>query len=247
MRIINDQSSIPLGRRMHQLLFLLALTILPLATTAANESEPLERILESARAFLTETLAADRNADTRIEIGRLDSRLQLRRCAHPPTAQMAPGGRTSGNTTVNVRCSAPVSWSIFVPVRIERYADAVVVARPISNKQTIQPSDLRIERTEMSRLSRGYFSDFKSVVGLQTRRALTPGQVVLPGHLTQPRLVERGQLVTLYATRPGLTVRMKGIALEDGQEGERIRVRNRSSKRIVEGIVDPTGGVHITM
>ncbi|EXJ16900.1 flagellar basal body P-ring formation chaperone FlgA [Imhoffiella purpurea] len=246
MRIDTHQPQRTLIHRIARLLFIV-MTALPLSVVAENQIEPLERIIEAAHAFLTQTLATDRDADTRIEIGRLDSRLRLHRCAHTPTAQMAPGGRTSGSTTVNVRCSSPVSWSIFVPVTIERYADAVVVARPISSRQTIQRDDLRIERTEMTMLAGGYFSDLESVVGLQTRRSLTPGQVVLPGHLTQPRLVERGQLVTLYATRPGLSVHMKGIALEDGREGERIRVRNRSSKRIVEGIVDARGEVHIGM
>lgn len=214
---------------------------------SAAETEPLQRILESARAFLSQTLATDPGTETRIEIGQLDSRLKLARCAHTPTARLGPGARTEGNTTVNVRCSDPVNWSIFVPVRIERHAEVVVAARALARDQVIQPGDVRLERQETSRLLSGYFSDADLVIGLQASRRVTPGQVLTKALVEPRQLVERGQEVTLYAVRPGLTVRMKGEALEKGSAGERIRVRNRSSKRIVEGYVEPSGAVRVAL
>ena len=64
------------------------------------EIEPLERILETARTFLADSLSKSENksepAETRIEIGQLDSRLRLARCAQAPTAQLAPGARARG-------------------------------------------------------------------------------------------------------------------------------------------------------
>lgn len=213
---------------------------------ASSEIEPLERILDAARTFLTAELETGANAEIRIEMGRLDSRLRLSRCAHPPTAQLAPGARAENSTTVNVRCSEPAPWSIFVPVRVQRYAEVVVTARAISRQQVIQPDDVRLERMETSPLAAGYLSDLASAIGLQARRALTSGQVLSGSHLAPRQLVTRGQQVTLYSGRPGLSVRMSGEALEDGVVGQRIRVRNRSSKRIVEGHVEPSGAVRVT-
>lgn len=225
---------------------LIAMLFLVSTTAAGSEIEPLERILETARTFLTDALATDGRVETRIEIGRLDNRLRLNRCAHPPTAQLAPGARAEKSTTVNVRCSEPAPWSIFVPVRVERYADVVVATRAISRQQVIQPGDVRFERLETSQLATGYVDDMASVIGLQARRALTPGQVVSGSHVAPRQLVTRGQQVTLFSGRPGLSVRMTGEALEDGAAGQRIRVRNRSSGRIVEGHVDPSGAVRVT-
>jgi flagella basal body P-ring formation protein FlgA len=208
-------------------------------------SEPLERILETARTFLTDSLTTDERVETRVEIGQLDNRLRLTRCAHPPTAQLAPGARAVGNGTVNVRCSEPVAWSIFVPVRVERYTEVVVVAKALSRQQIIQPGDVRLERLESTQLAHGYFDEIASVIGQQTKRALTPGEVLSDAHVVAPKLVARGQQVTLFSARPGLTVRMKGEALEDGAVGQRIRVRNRTSKRIVEGYVEPSGAIRV--
>ena len=227
---------------------LLGLIAMFLASTAVvgSESEPLERILDTARTFLTDALATDGRVETRIEIGRLDNRLRLNRCAHPPTAQLAPGARAETSTTVNVHCSEPAPWSIFVPVRVERYAEIVVAARAISRQQVIQPDDVRLERQETSQLATGYIDDLASVIGLQARRKLTPGQVVNSSHLAPQQLIRRGQQVTLFSDRAGVSVRMTGEALEDGAAGQRIRVRNRSSKRIVEGYVEPSGAVRVT-
>ncbi|NEX21077.1 flagellar basal body P-ring formation protein FlgA [Thiorhodococcus mannitoliphagus] len=237
------------GRRIKGRLALIACAglILSSAMAHAGETEPLERILESARSFLAQRLSDDPSTETRIELGQLDSRLKLRRCAHIPTAQLAPGGRTDGNTTVNVRCSEPVGWSIFVPVRIERHAEVVVTARALARKQLIKGQDVRLERKETSGLTSGYFSDPAAVIGQETKRRLVPGQVLTASHVAPPQLVERGQEVILYAVRPGLTVRMKGEALEDGAEGQRIRVRNRSSKRVVEGYVEPSGAIRVAL
>ena len=209
--------------------------------------EPVERILNTARAFAATTVGTSPGQETQIEIGQLDSRLQLTRCAHPPTAQLAPGGRTEGHTTINVRCLEPVSWSLFVPARIERHLPVVVLERPINRQQVIGPDDIRIERQAVSTLSNGYFTEAEDVIGLASRRRLMPGQVLTSAHVTPRRIVERGQEVTLFSARPGLVVRMKGIALEDGVEGERIRVRNESSKRIVEGYVEPSGAVRVAL
>lgn len=212
-----------------------------------GEIESVERLRDTTHAFLSGRLSLDGNADgeTHIEVGQLDYRLRLKRCAHPPSAQLAPGGRTDGNTTVNLRCTEPARWSIFVPVRIERYTEVVVAERRLAHGQVIEPGDLRLERQSTSGLVAGYFTSPAAVIGQQARRAITPGQVLSSIHLAPRQVVERGQLVTLVAGASGLNVRMSGEALEGGAVGERVRVRNRSSKRIVEGVIERSGLVRV--
>ncbi|MGQ9831869.1 MAG: flagellar basal body P-ring formation chaperone FlgA [Thermochromatium sp.] len=216
----------------------------------ASESESIEsidRILDTARRFAATMIGTPKGQEVKIEIGQLDSRLQLTRCAHAPTAQLAPGARTEGTTTINVRCSAPVSWSLFVPARIERYVEVVVLEHQVARHQVIQAEDVRLERRAVSGLTNGYFTEPEAVVGMTARRRLMPGQILTSAHITQPHLVKRGQEVTLFSARPGLVVRMKGTALEDGHEGARIRVRNNASKRVVEGYVESSDTVRVAL
>jgi flagella basal body P-ring formation protein FlgA len=44
-----------------------------------------------------------------------------------------------------------------------------------------------------------------------------------------------------------MEVRMNGTALEDASVGETIKVKNSSSQRVVEGVVEAPGIVKVTM
>ena len=58
-------------------------------------------------------------------------------------------------------------------------------------------------------------------------------------------IIKKGQQVNIVAEKSGLRVQMTGIALENGHQDEVIRVRNKSSYRVVEGQVINEGEVKI--
>jgi len=62
-------------------------------------------------------------------------------------------------------------------------------------------------------------------------------------HLAPPRLVRRGDSVALLARSNGVEVRMPGRALGDAGAGERVSVRNPSSRRTIQGLVLADGEV----
>jgi flagella basal body P-ring formation protein FlgA len=69
--------------------------------------------------------------------------------------------------------------------------------------------------------------------------------VVHAGLLKRANLVKRGSKVEIIANFDGLDVRMRGEALADGGRGDRIRVKNLSSGRVVTGTVSGSGVVHV--
>ncbi|MBK1694290.1 flagella basal body P-ring formation protein FlgA [Chromatium weissei] len=209
------------------------------------DSESLERIENVVRTLVQTTLGAAEPVTTQIEITPLDRRLRLPRCAQIPTAELASGSRSIDNGTINVRCSAPVAWSILVPVRVEREQVVVVATRTLARQQRIQPHDVQLKTVSSRLLSNGYFDTLDAVIGLQTKRAVTSGEILNTTLVTAATLIKRGQQVTLFSVRPGLTVQMKGEALEDGVIGQRIRVRNRTSKQVVEGYVESSETVRL--
>ena len=82
-------------------------------------------------------------------------------------------------------------------------------------------------------------------VGMELKRPLAAGATIRHGQVAYPRIVERGQTVTLVAGTAGLEVRMQGKAMANGSEGDRLLVTNLSSGRRVEGIVLANGDVQI--
>ena len=226
---------------------LLALAMLAPAAQAQDEIEPIENIRLAAGHFVEQALAVGPEDEVEIDVGRLDNRLRLARCAVPLEAEFPPGGRRDGNTAVKVQCTDPVSWSLYVPVTVERYAEVVVASRSLGRQQTLSGSDLRLERIQTSRHAGSYFEDPREVIGQQTRRHIRAGQILGTQHITEREVVARGQRVTILAGTGSISIRMHGEALEGGTLGERIRVRNASSGRVVEGVVQPAGQVRVSL
>ncbi len=225
-----------------------AVAVLCLLTpsVAAQQIQSLSSIRETARTFAEETIVAGHErAD--VEIGRLDSRLRLQKCDTPLEAFRSPGQQNGGRTTIGVRCTSPRPWTIYVSARINSYADVYTTARSLGRGERIREADLRLVEANTGNLSQGYYTDLEQLLGMEMRRPSRPGEVLTPSMVAAPRLVTRGQTVTVLAEAGAARITMQGTALEDGTLGERIRVRNPRSDRVVEGEITGQGRVRVTM
>ena len=90
-------------------------------------------------------------------------------------------------------------------------------------------------------------TDPSEAVDMQMKRSLTAGFALNSNVIALPKLIHRGQRVTLLAQGDGIEVRSEGKALSDGAKGERVSVKNLSSNRIVQGIVSADGLIMIPM
>jgi flagellar basal body P-ring formation protein FlgA len=165
----------------------------------------------------------------------LDPALRMPRCAEPLQATR------SGGATVEVSC--PSGWRLYVPVRVRRSQTVLVLARGVASGQTITADDLIAERRDGARVAGAAVADPAEAIGRSARRTLLAGSVLTAGDLVSPRLVRRGDTIALVSRQAGVEVRMAGRALGDAGERERVSVENLSSRRVVQGIVDPSGDV----
>lgn len=77
----------------------------------------------------------------------------------------------------------------------------------------------------------------EEIVGREAERRLAPGRPIRRADLRAPRLVRKGEVVTLLFQRAGIELTAQARALQDGAEGERIRAVNLDSERPVSGVV----------
>lgn len=77
----------------------------------------------------------------------------------------------------------------------------------------------------------------EEIVGREAERRLAPGRPIRQADLRAPRLVRKGEVVTLLFQRGGIELTAQARALQDGAEGERIRAVNLDSERPVSGVV----------
>lgn len=226
-------------------LLALCLTCVP-TPGAAQELHSLDDIRgEVARYLATELSQPD--VRYRLAVTDLDPRLRLPLCGLPLVLSAPPARPRSASVTVNVRCPGPRPWSIYVPARASALGPVVILARPVPVGAPLGAADLRVEEREVQGLGGGHFTDPGQLVGKTLRRAVTPGEPLVPTAVTNPPLVRRGERVVLVARLGGLDVRMPGEAMGDAAEGETVSVRNLGSQRVVAGRVVAQGTIEVPM
>ena len=214
------------------------------SSAIARDVQSLDSIRDTVRDFAATELA-NGDPDASVEVGRLDPRLRLAQCSAPLEAFRAPGGGRGQRSTVGVRCPGEQPWTLYVSVQLQSHAEVYAVTRNLARGAMLRPEHIEAVEVSTGRLTRGYFTDPEEVVGMRLRRPVRDGDILAPSNLEAPQVVERGQAVDIIAETRGSHISMRGEALSGGAAGERIRVRNHSSERIVEGEINERGQVRV--
>lgn len=163
--------------------------------------------------------------------------------------QVTPAGRTGLTATrqrLDVRCPGDAGWEIPVSSQIAVFLPVVVTGEVIDRGATITPTQLALQEQEISKLARGFYHRVDQVTDQGAKRRMRAGQVITPSLLTLPTLVRRGQKVTMVATQDGISASAPGEAMEHGQQGAVIKVKNLRSGKVVEALVQENGSVTST-
>ncbi|HHH46015.1 MAG TPA: flagellar basal body P-ring formation protein FlgA [Thiotrichales bacterium] len=179
------------------------------------------------------------NTETRrvVEVGRIDPRIRLKPCPVPLSLRLS--GRAPkpiGRVTVEVSCPGH-GWRIRVPARVSVHAPVVVARKSLAAHARLTEADLKLEDRDISLLHAGMFTSVDSLKGAELRYPVAAGRVITPAQVVPDRPVRRNHAVTIVSGGPGFHIEVAGIALQDGRPGERIRVRNRRSGRVIEARV----------
>ena len=213
---------------------LTALALSPLLATAGT-FQPVESIRDAAIAAMG---AMDANAQAEAAV---DSRLRMPACTQPLAATVA------GPTSVAVRCADTPGWQLYVPVRVRREADVVVLAKPVRGDEPITPAHLTVQRRELGASDGPVVTDPAAVVGRRLRRAMPAGAVLEPDDVGGEGALKRGDPVTLVSRVGGMEVRMGGRAMGAGRVGSTVSVENTTSRRIIRGRVVGPGIVEVNL
>lgn len=183
----------------------------------------------------------------RFQIESLDTRLRLKACPQALAIEFAQRNKTHGNTALRVKCPLKPGWKIHLPIRVDLFDDVLVAAKPLVKGQIIDESAVVLQKQNISRLNYGYYAKQAALGQLQVRRNLTRGTVLTPSNLVPRLLVRSGQQVTLLLAYKGIEIKSSGLALRSASLGERVKVRNSQSGKVVEGVVSGESQVRISI
>jgi len=218
--------------------------------TYATSFHDLQDIRSSSENFLRVQLgvSSEENSDTQVKAATMDYRLRLTQCKTPLIHRIPQGHQLQGRVAVGARCNDDTNrWSIFVPVTITQFANVVVTSEMVSRGEFLQANQVRLERRSLSFLHNGYLKSLSQAVGQQLKTTLAKGLVVNPNQLTHPYTIKKGQNVNILAKNAVISVRIKGKALSNGRIGDKIRVKNTTTNKIIEGTVTYNGFVEIRL
>jgi len=212
---------------------------------AAGNYQDHKSIYKAARIFIQNHAAAQNGPQPQVKVGKLDSRLKLKKCNKKLRAFLPRGSRNIGKTTVGIKCTGKKAWSLHVPVTISVYGKVMVASHQLQRGSILTAADIKLARNNLANLSYGYYETLSNGVGMKLKRRLSAGTVLTPAMLTKPRIITRGQKVTIMAQSGSMLVRMNGKALGNGAIGDRIKVINIKSRKKLEGIITLAGEVKV--
>ncbi len=122
---------------------------------------------------------------------------------------------------------------------------AAVAATRLAPGHHVAAGEVRAARVRAALLRNAPAIDPQDAAGMVLRHDVPAGQVLTLADLTRPAMVARGAVVRMLLDSDGLSLSAQGIATEAGAHGERIRVENPLSHRVVLAEVTGPGEVRV--
>ncbi len=106
--------------------------------------------------------------------------------------------------------------------------------------------DSNIEWIETNTIStKNHITNISDLQGMIARRPLRANAPLRHNDVQRPVLISRGALVTMIYEKAGLTLSYRGIAQDNGSQGDIITVQNPKSEREIKAMVTARNQVHI--
>jgi flagella basal body P-ring formation protein FlgA len=126
---------------------------------------------------------------------------------------------------------------ISVSGRIERLIAVPVLKNSLKNGDIIGAMDIDYIDLPKNRIANGVAMDEKDLVNMTPRRMVHGGKPVIVNELEHPKMVDRGDAVTLIFETGPMILTVKGKSMQAGALGDTVRVSNADSNKNLQGVV----------
>ena len=214
------------------------------AQQAAPARQDLGALRTIAEQYL-QTQSAGLPGVVTVTVGAVDGRMQLAACPAPQAFQQ-PGARTMGKTTVGVRCTAPVAWTVYIQSQVSVMADYVAAAMPLAQGQPIDASQLVMAKGDLGARPNGVVTDMAQAVGRTSSMSLAAGAPLRADLLKSKPVVQQGQSVRVVSGGAGFKVTAEAKAIGTASDGQVVQVRTPGGA-IISGVARAGGLVEVAL
>lgn len=205
------------------------------AAEGARQTLAAERVVETLRQYVLERSVWDPD---QVEIvlrsftPPVVSEGDLSLAVLKPDRGVTPGPR---RFLVAVRVNGQEEARFWADSDVQVYSDVLVTSQPLAQYEKVTAAKVRLERRNLGGLALRPLTSLDAITDRQASRSIEVNQVVTAAMVEHPRVIRRGGVVTLVYESRGLYVETPGRAAEPGRVGDRIRVENPSSGKMLEG------------
>lgn len=191
--------------------------------------------------------AIEQGSRIEVSVGYIDPRLRLPGCEQDLELSLNGAQRPVGKLQVQVECNSSAPWRKFVPADVMVFQPIVVASHNLARGTILDSSHFAVAETDIGTLRRTPILNPELAIGKELKYSLTAGAAISQEILQSPKVVKRGDLVQLIAETESVLIRQQGEALQDGEVGRTINVRNSSSNLTVQATVVSAGRVKVQL
>ncbi|WIW71014.1 flagellar basal body P-ring formation chaperone FlgA [Anaerosinus gibii] len=141
------------------------------------------------------------------------------------------------NVVVNIYINGAFYTKSMLRLQVTMQEPVVMATRSIAKGEMLTAGDLHLVTVDTSRLPAGYLTNTNDAVGLVARRNINIGVPITKSLLDKEILIKRSDMINLLSKVNGVEIVVPGMAMQNGRVGDRIRVKNTLSNKIVMGRV----------
>ncbi|KZN53335.1 flagellar basal body P-ring formation chaperone FlgA [Pseudoalteromonas luteoviolacea] len=209
----------------------------------AQTYEP-KKIQELAIKYVEEHSTEDPKGVLNISALPLDARIPSRPCQSPLAISSKASPPFNRQVTVQVRCTDKRTWVQFVHVKIETLYPVIVTTQQLDKGTVLQAEDLKVAMRPKHFVRASNIESIDMLVGSKTKRRIQAEKAI---NLRQICMVCKGDSVIILAGNKNFAIKTQGIALQDGNLGEQIRVKNVKSGKTIRARVKDVDSVAVNI
>jgi flagella basal body P-ring formation protein FlgA len=159
----------------------------------------------------------------------------------PAQAEIANVSYNADNSWFEADVMAPSAANVHQQIRvsgkIERLVDVPVLLDTLSVGSVIRERDIQIVAVPAHSINHDVILSAQDLVGQTPRRMVIAGKPIKVRDVESPRIVNRGDQVTMIYKSGGMQLTARGKAMDFGSKGDNVRVVNEQSNRSIDAIV----------
>lgn len=224
-----------------QLLFTFFTVQLFFASHVSGQIYDREYIENFAKQQLQSSLTISEDKQVSVQISSIDPRVVIKPCLSELSANI-PEFHNGRNVNIEISCSDSKPWRLYIPSRISIKSPVVVALSAIDKGSVLTHDNIGLKYIDEKRIRGERITDSNLLMGAKSKRTLSMGTAITRKNIC---LVCKGDNVTIEAKSTSLSIKTDGISMSSGHIGDKVKVKNERSGKMVNAKVSGLNKVEI--